>query len=74
MDEPDGALGHGVVLVVERRQDPRQVTQRGNLVGQLALCAEQTNCCCGNRLQGFTLQDTRDDGDRGEAQRCKTAE
>lgn len=74
MDEPDGALGHGVVLVVECRQDPRQVTQRGNLVGQLALRAEQTNCCGGNCLQGFTLQETRDDQDRGEDQRCETAE
>lgn len=56
MDEADGALGHGIVLVVECCQDPRQVAQRRDLVGQLALCAEQTNCRGGNRLQGLTLQ------------------
>lgn len=38
--EADGALGHGVVLVVERGQDARQVAQRRNLIGQLRLRAE----------------------------------
>lgn len=58
VDEADGVLGHGVVLVVECCQDTRQVTQRGHLVGQLALGAEQTDCCRGNRLQGLALQET----------------
>lgn len=70
MEEADGALGHAVVLVVECCQDPRQVTQRRNLVGQLALCAEQTHCCGGNRLQGLTLQETGDDQGRGENRWC----
>lgn len=59
MEQTDGALGYGVVLVVECCQDPRQMTQRRNLVGQLALSAKQTNCCCGNCLQGLTLEESR---------------
>lgn len=55
MDDADGALGDGVVLVVERRYDARKVTQRRNLVSQLALRAEQADGCRGNRLQGLTL-------------------
>ncbi len=67
MDETDGALGHGVVLVVECCQDARQVTQRRNLVGQLALRAEQTYCCRGNCLQGLTLQETSEMSGRSES-------
>ena len=60
MQQADGALGDGVVAVVERGQDARQVAQRRHLVGQLALRAEQTHCCRGNRLQGLPLQETAD--------------
>lgn len=56
MEQTHGALRYSVVLVVECCQDPRQMTQRRNLVGQLALSAEQTNCCRGNCLQGLTLE------------------
>lgn len=56
VDEADGALGNGVVLVVECRQDAGEVTQRGDLVAQLGLRAEQTHRRRGNRLQGFTLE------------------
>ncbi|KAF3836307.1 hypothetical protein F7725_028865 [Dissostichus mawsoni] len=56
MYEADGALGYGVVLVAQCCQDARQVSQRRNLVSQLALRAEQTHCCRGNCLQGLTLQ------------------
>lgn len=55
MEQADGAPGDSVVLVVECCQDPRQVTKRRDLVGQLALSAEQTNCCSCNCLQGVTL-------------------
>lgn len=61
MEETDGALGYSVVLVVECCQDPRQMTQRRNLVRQLALSDEQRNCCCGNCLQGLTLKESRKD-------------
>lgn len=61
MEQTDGALGYSVVLVVECCQDPRQMTQRRNLVSQLALSAEQTNCRCGNCLQGLTLEESRKD-------------
>lgn len=64
MDEADGALGHGVVLVVECCKDPGQVTQRRNLVSQLALRAEQTHRCCGDRLQGLTLHDIKGVGNK----------
>lgn len=67
MDEADGALGHGVVLVVKRRQDAGQVTQRRNLVGQLGLRAEETHCRRGDRLQGLTLQDDRDVSEKCDA-------
>lgn len=60
MKEANGALGHAVVLVVQCCQDPRQVTQRGNLVGQLALCAEQAYCCGGDSLQSLPLKEIRD--------------
>lgn len=50
MDDADGALGDGVVLVVERCYDARKVTQGWNLVSQLALRAEQADGCRGNRL------------------------
>ena len=60
MQQADGALGDGVVAVVERGQDARQVAQRRDLVGQLALRAEQTHCCRGNRLQGLSLQGSGD--------------
>lgn len=65
VQQADGALGHGVVLVVESGQDARQVAQRRDLVGQLALAAEQTHGGRGDRLQSFALQ-----GD----QRCEAAE
>lgn len=57
MDEADGALRHSIVFVVERCQDARQVTQRGNLVGQMALGAEKANGRRGNCLQALTLQE-----------------
>lgn len=72
MEQADGALGHSVVLVVECCQDPRQVTKRRDLVGQLALGAEQTNCGCGDCLQSFTLQESGKDG-RGKYW-CETKE
>lgn len=58
MDEADGALRHGVVFVVERCQDARQVTQRGNLVSQMALGTEKANSRRGDCLQSLTLEET----------------
>lgn len=60
MDNTDGALRYGIVLVVQCCQDARQVAERRNLVSQLALCAEQTYCCCGYSLQRLTLKKTGD--------------
>lgn len=58
VDEADGALGHGVVLVGQCSQDARQVAQGRDLVTQLGLCAEQTHRRRGNCLQGLTLLET----------------
>lgn len=59
MNEADGALGHGVVLVVEGGQDPGQVAQGRDLIGQLGLSAEQAHCRRGYRFQGLALRQTR---------------
>lgn len=56
MHDTNGTFGNGVVPVAHGLDDLVQVAQRGHLVSQLGLCAEQAHGCRGDGFQRLPLQ------------------